>query len=234
MRAVAADKRREAAAAQAAAQLAAARAETAGASPDGSEAAPPHVRYAAYVQRAAPLAVRLAELRPLLRLRGALRSLRPVRSAAKVAQRSADIGDAVAPLVSGRVVAAATLVTWTYIFGDVAWDVRRLMLAQPDLPTQDVARHGVQRFTFQLLSSYVLPSAIIHTIVHDSHRVFNRVGRFQRFGPAMCGLAVIPLLPYVLDEAVEKGVEYSMDWVWPAHRSEHAQATGQQQHPKEA
>lgn len=34
--------------------------------------------------------------------------------------------------------------------------------------------------------------------------VFNRMGRFQRWGPTFMGLSLIPFLPYMFDEPVSE------------------------------
>lgn len=42
-----------------------------------------------------------------------------------------------------------------------------------------------------------------------------KIGRFQRWGPTIAGLAVIPFLPVFLDEPAEQAVEWVFHKAWP-------------------
>ncbi|KNC84265.1 hypothetical protein SARC_03513 [Sphaeroforma arctica JP610] len=41
---------------------------------------------------------------------------------------------------------------------------------------------------------------------------------FQRFGPTAAGLALIPFLPMICDEPVEKIVDTAFDTLWPTKK----------------
>jgi len=60
---------------------------------------------------------------------------------------------------------------------------------------------------------------VIHSVVDFSKKRLVG-GRFAKLGPTLAGLACIPLLP-VVDEPVERAVEFAFDELWPAeHKSE--------------
>lgn len=67
----------------------------------------------------------------------------------------------------------------------------------------------VQRFIFQAVASMALPAFTIHSVVRYSGRAMKNVknARLRTWGPVGLGLAVVPALPYLFDEPVEKGVE---------------------------
>jgi hypothetical protein len=51
---------------------------------------------------------------------------------------------------------------------------------------------------------------LIHTVVHQAANVFHKWGKYQRWGPSMCGLALIPLLP-LIDEPVEELIDHAFE-----------------------
>lgn len=80
---------------------------------------------------------------------------------------------------------------------------------------EDYKRAFASQTTFQVLGSLVLPSIAIHQGVHLAQRGFNRARRFQRWGPVVTGLALIPFMPVLIDSPVEHGVELAFDAFWP-------------------
>ena len=67
----------------------------------------------------------------------------------------------------------------------------------------------------QGLASLLAPYAIIHTQVSVAQSICKRINRFQRWGPTVAGLALIPLLPSLVDEPIEHAVEWGFDTYWP-------------------
>jgi fission process protein 1 len=64
-----------------------------------------------------------------------------------------------------------------------------------------------------------LPAFTIHSTVHLFKHVFHKVGRFQKWGPTVAGLAVVPALPYLFDHPVEHVVDKAFDYLWPVEKS---------------
>lgn len=61
----------------------------------------------------------------------------------------------------------------------------------------------------------------MHTTVETAIEMTKKYGRFQKYGPTIAGLSVIPLLPLCLDEPIEHVLEYSFErWgPWAASAS---------------
>eukprot|EP01114_Cavostelium_apophysatum_P010068 TRINITY_DN2348_c0_g1_i6.p1 TRINITY_DN2348_c0_g1~~TRINITY_DN2348_c0_g1_i6.p1 ORF type:complete len:101 (+),score=20.01 TRINITY_DN2348_c0_g1_i6:481-783(+) len=59
------------------------------------------------------------------------------------------------------------------------------------------------------------PALAIHTQVKVFGDLFKKMGRFQRWGPTVSGLALLPALPYLFDHPVEYVVNKTFDTVWP-------------------
>ena len=66
----------------------------------------------------------------------------------------------------------------------------------------------VERSVFQAVASVAVPFAIIHTAVDTTRKICAKLGRFQKWGPSIVGLSVIPFLPLYLDHPIERGLEY--------------------------
>lgn len=71
---------------------------------------------------------------------------------------------------------------------------------------------ALKRGVFQGLASLALPAFTIHSAVRSSSYLFKNTGirALRTYGPVAIGLGIVPLLPYVFDEPVEKMV----DWVF--------------------
>ncbi|KAF2455033.1 mitochondrial 18 KDa protein-domain-containing protein [Lineolata rhizophorae] len=69
----------------------------------------------------------------------------------------------------------------------------------------------VQRAIFQSLASMGLPAFTIHSIVKYSGKAMRNVrnGALRTWGPIGLGLSIVPALPYIFDEPVEKAVEWT-------------------------
>lgn len=74
---------------------------------------------------------------------------------------------------------------------------------------------AAQRFLFQTVASMALPAFTIHSVVRYSGRAMKNVRspRLRTWGPVGLGLAVVPALPYLFDEPVEKAVEKGFEVV---------------------
>ena len=80
----------------------------------------------------------------------------------------------------------------------------------------------IERAAFQTLASVVIPFIVIHSTVDIAKKVFKKIGKFQRFGPSIVGLAAIPLLPMHLDHPVERAIEWSFENFGPwGHKKSH-------------
>lgn len=134
-----------------------------------------------------------------------------------------DFGEALRPVVKSSIVTATYVTSIGYCVGDVAYEAYKLH--NNDYKTKSgenmsLTQCVVERSIFQALASIAIPFGIIHTTVKVGRKVFNRIGRFQRFGPSLLGLSIIPALPLYLDEPVEHGIEHVMakygPWARPA------------------
>jgi hypothetical protein len=72
---------------------------------------------------------------------------------------------------------------------------------------------------FQGIASLALPMFIIHQTVHAAQYVTKRAGRFTKWGPTVAGLALIPALPYAVDEPAEHVIDTAFDTLWPDENS---------------
>ena len=77
-------------------------------------------------------------------------------------------------------------------------------------PIDDYRTVMAERAVFQSVASMGLPAFTIHTIVKQSGRVLknNKNVRLRTWGPIGLGLAVVPALPFLFDEPVEKVVSW--------------------------
>jgi mitochondrial fission process protein 1 len=125
---------------------------------------------------------------------------------------TSDFGEALRPVVSARLVSGSYAVAFGYCFVDVGYEaykhVKRGYVTEK-LEPQPLTQVVVERAAFQALASLALPAFLIHSTVSVAKKVCARIGRFQRWGPSIAGLAFIPLLPLYLDEPVEHAIEWS-------------------------
>ena len=123
---------------------------------------------------------------------------------------TSDVGEALRPVVRRTIVNASYGIAATYCIADVAWEgykVHRSGHNDHGHP-MTVPQMIVERSTFQLVASLLIPAVIIHTAVDVTKHFTKRINRFTKWGPSIAGLAIIPLLPLYLDEPAEKGIEY--------------------------
>ncbi|EJP68064.1 Mitochondrial 18kDa protein [Beauveria bassiana ARSEF 2860] len=77
-------------------------------------------------------------------------------------------------------------------------------------PLEDYRTVMVQRGIFQAIASMGLPAFTIHSVVRYSRRALKNVknATIRTWTPIGLGLAVVPFLPAMFDEPVERAVEY--------------------------
>lgn len=72
---------------------------------------------------------------------------------------------------------------------------------------------GLKRGIFQSIASMGLPAFTIHSAVRYSSVLFKNSNSkaLKSYGPVGIGLSIVPLLPYVFDEPVEKAIDLIFD-----------------------
>lgn len=126
---------------------------------------------------------------------------------------TSDVGEALRPVMRSAIVTATYGVAAAYCFADVGWETYKVTKTgknekgHPCTPLQ----MAVERSTFQVVASLVGPAIIIHTSVDFAKWATAKMKRFQRWGPSVFGLAIIPLLPMYLDEPAEHAIEYAFE-----------------------
>lgn len=118
---------------------------------------------------------------------------------------TSDFGEALRPVVSKAIVNTSYAVAIGYCFADVGWDAyklrRRGYVTEKNEP-MSMTQCIVERATFQAVASMIIPTAVIHTSVDIARKVTTKYGRYQKWGPSLVGLSIIPLLPMYLDHPV--------------------------------
>lgn len=133
---------------------------------------------------------------------------------ARYSAYTSDIGESFRPIAHPRLVTAAYGVSWAYVIGDVAYEGYKARHLH-GYSRSEVGQHMTKRAVFQSVASMALPAFIIHSQVKLATRVFKKWGRFQKWGPTVAGLCVVPALPFVLDHPVEKVVDWTFAKFWP-------------------
>ena len=157
---------------------------------------------------------------------------RTAKAGSRYIAYSSDVGEAFRPLVSSNFVRATYGIAYAYVMCDVGMAVygEHQRSQEKEDYDQRVARAGVETLTFQLLASIAVPSLIIHTAVHQAQNLAKRAQKptkLARYGPTALGLAIIPVLPFTIDEPIEHLIEEGFDKYWPLEgfREGHAAAT---------
>ena len=125
---------------------------------------------------------------------------------------SSDIGVAFSPVVSAKIVSAAYYTTLGYCFIDVGYEAYKLKkrgnVSEHDATKKiTMAQCIVERASFQAVASVAVPSLIIHTTVDFATKFVTKIGRFQKWGPTIAGLAAVPLLPVFFDHPIKHTME---------------------------
>lgn len=137
---------------------------------------------------------------------------------------TSDFGEALRPVVRTSIVNISYLISIGYCFADVgieAYNLHERGYKSHDGKPMTMTQCIVERSVFQALASIVVPFGIIHSAVGVGKRIFNKIGRFQKFGPSIIGLSIIPLLPMYLDHPVEQAIEHVFANYGPWKPKEH-------------
>lgn len=124
---------------------------------------------------------------------------------------TSDFGEAFRPVAHPRLVTATYGISWAYCGADVAWEAYKAH--QRGASRQELYHLVSERSVFQAVASMALPAFTIHTTVNFGKGFFDRLGRFQKWGPTAAGLGMIPFLPFMFDHPVE----YLLSKVWMKH-----------------
>ena len=126
---------------------------------------------------------------------------------------SIDVGHAFKPILSPHVVHATSLVAVGYCVADVAWESYKLhqrgYVSEHTQKPLSMSQLIVERSIFQAIATIIVPSFIMHTTVETAILMTRKYGRYQKYGPTIAGLFVIPFLPLCLDEPIERALDYS-------------------------
>lgn len=130
---------------------------------------------------------------------------------------TSDVGEAFRPVADVRYIRAGYAVSWAYVLVDVGLQVKWAKERK-----HDHVRAGLHAATFQAIGSMAVPALIIHTVVHQSEKLFHKTMKSPpRWGPVGLGLAVVPFLPYIADKPVEYVVDETFNKFWPTTDKHH-------------
>ncbi|KAF9174684.1 hypothetical protein BGX21_001465 [Mortierella sp. AD011] len=120
---------------------------------------------------------------------------------------SSDVGEAFRPVTTPFFVNAMYGVSFAYVGFDVAYEGYKAKLAgsSNDIIGMTVLKRGI----FQGLASLLLPAVTIHTVVHQSGKLFKNTANatLKKWGPTAIGICIVPALPIMFDHPVETAVD---------------------------
>lgn len=132
---------------------------------------------------------------------------------------TSDFGEALRPVVHARIVTGTYAVAFAYCIADVGWEAYKLKqndyYHEKTKEKMTMTQLIVERSTFQAIASLIVPALVIHKSVDIAKGIFAKIGRFQKWGPSVVGLSIIPFLPLYLDEPVEELIEYGFHHYGP-------------------
>jgi fission process protein 1 len=120
------------------------------------------------------------------------------------------VGQVMHPLL----VKSSFLLSWGYVGGDVGYESYKQYVQRSERSKGLLFEAAVERLTFQGMSSVVMPFYTIRTVVRSMKAVVGPKGlkvksaSAVRWVPPVCGLACLPLMPYVWDAPCELGVRF--------------------------
>jgi mitochondrial fission process protein 1 len=136
------------------------------------------------------------------------------KSIARYLAYSSDVGESFRPIVNKNIVRSFYALSWGY----VAQDVYNYGFNSYDQGKRDceLYKDVSKRILYQSFASMILPAFTIHQTVHYTGKLFlhaknnNIIKNFNviRWGPTCMGMCVVPFLPYMFDEPVEKILHY--------------------------
>ncbi|KAF9436912.1 hypothetical protein BGZ76_002576 [Entomortierella beljakovae] len=120
---------------------------------------------------------------------------------------SSDVGEAFRPITSTFFVNSMYAVSFAYVGFDIGYEGYKAKKAGHS--TEEVRSIVIKRGVFQGLASLLLPAVTIHTVVHQSAKLFKDSANvnLKKWGPTAIGLCVVPLLPVMFDHPVETAVD---------------------------
>lgn len=147
---------------------------------------------------------------------------RVLATASRYIAYASEVGEAVRPLVSPRIVGGLYGIAYAYVAVDVSIKSHG-EFQKTDGDMNLVARKGLETFIFQSLASIVVPSVVIHTVVHLVNKKTSKSSSrlVARYAPTLAGLSVIPFLPFLLDEPLDHlvGIAFDDHWPLPVHNN---------------
>jgi fission process protein 1 len=136
---------------------------------------------------------------------------------------TSDLGEALRPVIAARLVTGTYMISVGYCMADVGYEAYKLKergyVHETTKEPVSMAQCVVERATFQAVASIGIPFVLIHSAVSVSHKFFKKIGRFNRWGPSITGLAIIPLLPMYFDEPIEHALEHGFSKFGPWART---------------
>jgi fission process protein 1 len=134
---------------------------------------------------------------------------------------ASDVGEALRPVRSSGFVNGCYGVAISYVCADIGYSCWKENERNPG-DWHKIGRTFAHATLFQGVASLLLPSLIIHSAVHYSHKPLLKLGRIPgRWGPVLIGLGLIPFLPAVCDHPVEWALDEGFKTYWPVddHRA---------------
>jgi len=126
---------------------------------------------------------------------------------------TSDIGESLRPVLKPQWVTYFYGITWAYVACDCAYQGMKESDGGGD--STQVLRTVSKTFVFQSIASVAIPSILIHQAVHLAQKGFAKAPpRVRVMGPAIVGLALIPLMPFI-DEPAEHLIFAGFDYAWP-------------------
>jgi fission process protein 1 len=135
---------------------------------------------------------------------------------------TSDFGEAFRPIAHPRLVTMTYGISWAYCGADVFWEAYKAK--QRGASREELYHLVSERSVFQAVASMALPALSIHTTVNLGKKFFGRIGRFQKWGPTVAGLSLIPFLPFMFDHPVE----HALNRLWMNYSPWRHAVTGQQ------
>jgi hypothetical protein len=135
---------------------------------------------------------------------------------------ASELAEGFRPMITSTTIMALYGVTISYIISTILATSRVSAEAGSLLV---IVRATIYESIFQLIANLILPTRIVHLLVHESKHLIeyfsSRVPAFLvSWGPTAIGLSVVPFLPR-LDPFFERVIERGFELIWPIHGSGH-------------
>ncbi len=138
-------------------------------------------------------------------------------SASRYSAYSSDVGEAFRPVAPRAFVWATYGLAFGYVGTDILYNS---FIAEEE--KRSVKRAVAHATVFQGLASLLAPFVIIHTAGGGVQKLVKDQKPFVRkWSPTVTGLAIIPLLPSMVDEPIEHAVHTWFHEYWPEDHPSH-------------